>query len=525
MPAEREGSAPGYRLGSRERRGLLAGWRGGQVGAVAISLVLAVGMLRGLPSPAGMVGAVLAVLGGAGLACWPVRGRAADEWLPALGRQALLRLSRQDRWRSAAPHSGIVVGASPVVVPAHRRPERTGSVNGPQRGLFGALSVEEGTTGDGSLCFGVVRDHVLRTRSAVIALSGAGFALLGKAEQGERVAAWARVLATIAREGTTVHRIQWVERCIADRAERPRRFAARAVPPAGSAGAVPPEQRSYLELLDLASTRGYRHEVYVVVSVRDRRSTPRGRRGALDPSDPDTTLLAREAASLEQALRQAGADVEGVLSPAALRAVLGAGAGTGSSMRPGARGRAHLAPPRRARDQPAPAGPWPLAVDIGWDAVRTDGCWHASYWIAEWPRTEVGPDFLLPLITGVAAQRTVSVTMAPVGPLRASRAAEHARTSGVADAELRRRHGFAVTARARRDHDSVLQRESELALGHASYRFSGFVTVTAAGRDELDRSCEAVERAAALAQLELRRLYGAQDQGLLASLPAGRGLD
>jgi hypothetical protein len=82
-----------------------------------------------------------------------------------------------------------------------------------------------------------------------------------------------------------------------------------------------------------------------------------------------------------------------------------------------------------------------------------------------------------------------------------------------------------VTARARRDHDAVLQRESELALGHASYRFSGFVTVTAAGRDELDRSCEAVERAATLAQLELRRLYGAQDQGLLASLPAGRGLD
>ena len=117
------------------------------------------------------------------------------------------------------------------------------------------------------------------------------------------------------------------------------------------------------------------------------------------------------------------------------------------------------------------------------------------------------------------------MTMAPVAPLRASRAAEHARPSGVADAELRRRHGFAVTARARRDHDGVLRREAELALGHASYRFSGFVTVAAAERDELDRSCEAVERAATLAQLELRRLYGAQDHGLLASLPAGRGLD
>jgi hypothetical protein len=332
------------------------------------------------------------------------------------------------------------------------------------------------------------------------------------------------VLATIAREGTNVHRIQWVERCVPDRAERPRRFAARAAPPTDPASAEAPERRSYLELLDLASTCGYRHEVYVVVSVRDRRASARGRRGEQEQADGDCTLLAREAASLERALHQAGADVEGVLSPAALRAVLAAGAGTGSAARPGRGQRTGLAEPERV-PAPAPADLWPLAVDIGWDAVRTDGCWHSSYWIAEWPHTDVGPDFLLPLITGVAACRTVSVTMAPVAPLRASRAAEHARTSGVADAELRRRHGFAVTARARRDHDGVLRREAELALGHASYRFSGFVTVAAAERDELDRSCEAVERAATLAQLELRRLYGAQDHGLLASLPAGRGLD
>jgi hypothetical protein len=45
-------------------------------------------------------------------------------------------------------------------------------------------------------------------------------------------------------------------------------------------------------------------------------------------------------------------------------------------------------------------------------------------------------------------RRTIAVTMAPVAPLRAVRRAEHDRTSGVADAELRNRHGFAVTARA-----------------------------------------------------------------------------
>ena len=35
--------------------------------------------------------------------------------------------------------------------------------------------------------------------------------------------------------------------------------------------------------------------------------------------------------------------------------------------------------------------PWPLAMQVGWSALCTDGTWHASYWIAEWPRfQEVG---------------------------------------------------------------------------------------------------------------------------------------
>ena len=32
-----------------------------------------------------------------------------------------------------------------------------------------------------------------------------------------------------------------------------------------------------------------------------------------------------------------------------------------------------------------------------------DGTWHATYWVAEWPRTDVGPDFLGPLLFVVGA--------------------------------------------------------------------------------------------------------------------------
>ena len=46
--------------------------------------------------------------------------------------------------------------------------------------------------------------------------------------------------------------------------------------------------------------------------------------------------------------------------------------------------------PRTRRPRPS-GGPWPMVVEPHWDAVRTDGTWHATYWIAEWPRVDVTP--------------------------------------------------------------------------------------------------------------------------------------
>jgi len=110
-----------------------------------------------------------------------------------------------------------------------------------------------------------------------------------------------------------------------------------------------------------------------------------------------------------------------------------------------------------------------------------------------------------------------------VGALTAVRRAQRERTEGTADAQMRHRHGFAVTARAAREQESRQRQEAELAEGHAGYRYSGYVTVTEADRDELERACGRLEQSAALAQLELHRLYGAQEEGYCCTLPVGRG--
>jgi hypothetical protein len=114
--------------------------------------------------------------------------------------------------------------------------------------------------------------------------------------------------------------------------------------------------------------------------------------------------------------------------------------------------------------------------------------------------------------------------MEPVAPGVAVRKAEQARTADVADAELRRRGGFLATARRQRERELVVRREGELADGHASFRFSGYVTVTAPTVEELREACEATEQAAGQSRLELRRLFGEQGPAFTFTLPLCRGL-
>ena len=46
-----------------------------------------------------------------------------------------------------------------------------------------------------------------------------------------------------------------------------------------------------------------------------------------------------------------------------------------------------------------------------WSTYRTDSAIHASYWISGWPRSDVGPAFLTPLLMQTSALRTVAVTI------------------------------------------------------------------------------------------------------------------
>ena len=69
-----------------------------------------------------------------------------------------------------------------------------------------------------------------------------------------------------------------------------------------------------------------------------------------------------------------------------------------------------------------------------------------------------------------------------------------------------------------------MRREQELADGHASIRFAGYVTVSARDEAHLERSFVEVAHAAQQSRLELQRLYGEQDAAFTYTLPLCRGL-
>jgi hypothetical protein len=444
-----------YRFGPRERGGVLAGWRAGQIVTVAVGLVFGVIVLRWEPTAAGVAAAMgILVLYGA-LATVPVAGRTGDEWLPVV----VCWGARRGGLRGAAPLRAV-------------------------RGMRLLRADWQD--------MGVVHDRMERTLTAALSLRGRSFALLGADEQDRRVGAWASVLSSLAREGSPVQRLQWVAASFPDDGQGVRSYvASEAQPDAASACTA-----SYNALLTDMDSHTCAHDVVLAVQVRLTKSVEVG-----------CATLAREVASLVRLLGDADVQVESVLSADELALQL-----------------LRTYEPHATRAGTPPAQDhWPMAMEERWSDVRVDAMVHATYWVAEWPRVEVRSDFLAPLLLGTA-RSTLAVVMEPLGPDAAVRKVEASRTADLADAELRRRGGFVSTARHARESEVLARREAELAEGHASFRYAGFITVSAPCEEELVAACEVVQHAAGQSRLALRRLYGDQASAYTCTLPLCRGL-
>ena len=485
-----------YRFAPLERRGLLLGLGAAQLATMAAGCIAALGVVRTGSAGDGLF-AAFAVLATSGvLACWPVAGRTPVTWAPVVVGWILRR--RGGPRCSPAP----LLGQRPVPGVRRFRMVRLSPVPG--------VTVVEAPHVPGGNRLGVIRDQRGTAWSALLGIEGRSFALLDAADKQRRLAAWGAFLAALGRPGSPIHRVQWVERSAEGTSDQLRQYLASA----GHGDVQVEARRSYERLIDGAGPATQRHETLLAISVHPRRAS-RALRSFGRGESAVCELLQREVRLLCGQAR--GADLP-ALSPLSVPEVIDALALAGDL---GATSSDGAGPSRRGRQ--SLRGIWPMATDEAWSAVRADGAWFATFWVAEWPRLDVGPDFLSPLLLA-GGRRTISVVMAPVDPQRAVRELGSARTADMADDELRRRAGFVPSTRRRREAEGVVQRESELADGHAEYRFSGYVTVAGDDRRHLEAACAEVEQAARRAHLELRRLYGRQEEALTWTLPLSRGL-
>lgn len=542
-----EYASRGYVFGPLEKRGTLAGLRSGQLGMIGSSFIVALMVMNTMSANVSLPLALVSIAGMAGLAFVSPGGRGIDEWVPLMIHWFISLFKGQNKWFSTLPLLGDPHTDGQRIELEDQKPGKQPGKNGkgpknqkgkgngkgkgepdhdhvkapPSRKQMASmpptlrnLVILEVPVGDGHGTVGVIKDVKNGLYTAVLAVRGDAFALLEGNEKERRLQAWADVLGGLARPGSFVNRVQWIERAVPDDGDALNRYLAEArVQPMAA-----PTVRSYIDLLEEFGPVSQQHETFVAIQIsavksgRIVKKAGGGDKGA-------SIVLIRELRQLADTLVAADIHVDGALSPRLLSLTFR------NAVDPHNR-RALVKKGRMDPDRAgvAPANAWPVATEVKWDYYRTEDVFHTTYWISEWPRVEVGPDFIAPLMIRTQRIRTVSLVMQPIDPGKAQREVESAHTAYLSDNELRNRAGYVTSERRRRELEGVLRREQELADGFSEYRFAGYVTVTASTLEEMDEACNEIEQIATQSRLELRKLYGEQDAAFACTLPLCRGL-
>ncbi|HVT77856.1 MAG TPA: SCO6880 family protein [Acidimicrobiales bacterium] len=491
-----------YRFAPLDRTGWMLGFGGAQCVALGAAILVAGFLLQaGLPAP--FVIAPLVV--GAAFCFGSWEGRSVGEWVPVLVRHVAKRALHRERWMAPIP---LFTGTSADVNAAPSLPPFLAGI---ELADAGAVSWCPATRDSG---VALVRDRRDRTVSASVPVRGREFSLIERADQERIVQQWGDALAGFCVERGPVVRARVTEWSAPAGVADHESFVA----DHGADPACSPARRAYDELLAEAGPMAVRHETLVTVTVDPRRV--RARKGNDDADATTTDVLLEELRLLTVRLEAAGLAVGAPLSVRDTAEVFR------TRLDPRAAGR--LATGVASLAQLAGIvslhTPGPLATAAEWAEVTVDGSCHRTYWIAEWPRLDVGPNWLEPLLLHAGGVRTFAVHYEPVPPSRSQRRIDRDSTRLAADEAQRSRAGFRIGARHRRAQSAVLEREAELVAGYAELEYAGFVVVSASDSETLAKSCAEYEQVAAQAGLELRALEGRHDLGLVCALPIGRGV-
>jgi hypothetical protein len=467
------------RFGRRSTRGLLLGFSTLRVAAIGLAAVVAVAGLVAA-GPVGFIASALIWGPLAATAFVRVAGRPAVEWLGTAGHYGGRKTTGQTEYRAriAAP-----------------RPAGTLGLGGDAASLRFYVDPDSG--------FAAIHDPHRQTLTAVISVSHPAFVLLDRDDQAQRVSRWGRVLAGLAQSGTLAA-CQVLEATVADSGDGVTDWYQQRGAHDGGWADV-----QYSTLLEGAHLGSSTHRTTISIAL-DMRAAGRAIKAAGGGVAGAATLLRQDMVSLADGLRQSGLTIGQWLNETELATII-----------------RHAYDPAVA-DLPGTSGgslghAGPLAISEHWDHMRHDSAWSSVMWISEWPRIDVPPDFLYPLIFAPGVRKTLSILARPLSSEVALRQLRKEKTEAAADQNQKARVGQIADLSDAQEYQDLIERERSVIAGHTDIEFSGLIAVTAGSREQLDAAVSTVMRAAGAAACEVRPLYGRQAQGfVLAALPLAR---
>lgn len=354
----------------------------------------------------------------------------------------------------------------------------------------------------------MIHDPHGATLTAMCEVSHPSFVLLDPSEQERRVINWGRVLSTVCRSGR-ISRVQVLEQTLPDSGTGLVEWWREHGTQDGSWVA-----RTYEDLIGMAGPAGERHLTTVSVSL-DMRLAARAIRRSGGGIKGAAVVLRQEMLTLQNALRAADLRSSGWLEAGRLAVMLR------SAYDPAVA--ATLERTRNVGRRLATAGP--VAVEEKWGSLRTDSAHHAVLWVSEWPRAQVYPGFLAPLLLSSGVRRAFSILYQPVRSDQAAREIRRQKVEHISDSTQRARMGQIDDASQSAELQDVLQQESDLVSGHGILRYTGLIAVSAPTAEELESAIAGIEQSAIQAGLETRLLVTQQAQGFVAAaLPLARAL-
>jgi hypothetical protein len=168
---------------------------------------------------------------------------------------------------------------------------------------------------------------------------------------------------------------------------------------------------------------------------------------------------------------------------------------------------------------------WADAGPVAAEALK-DHLWHDSGWSVSWamsglPNQNVTSNILAPLVTPGRYHRRVAITYQPYPADQAGDVVQREASGSTFRRELRRRRKVDDTARDRADEARARQAAEEEAAGAGVGLWALYVTTTVEDPRVLPDAIADVEARARNAKLRLRRCWGWQHVGFVASLGAG----